>query len=230
MADKKTKASERWANVPWDGVQIYKTDYSTGMPESRPLIYDTKMLESQLGQRGAVAPNVRDSIDPNTIHALYEAQKLSPHIKISPEEVVALLAQEGRGDFGVNAKDAMEGWKHNPHAAELNAKLQDLGYNPYDAGTAALLLDKQMTARRLSEKTGKEIPWQAVWNGLGVTKTGRTGYDYAREFNMNVRNSAANQAALDMVRQHMAEPVDNRLAVMSNNAAPMETQNYLTIR
>lgn len=226
MADKKTKASERWANVPWGGVQIYKTDYTTGKPESRPYIYDTQRLEAELGKNG-VSPNVKDTIDPSVIHAIYDAQRINPNLKMTPEDVVTLLAQEGRADLGANAKDAVSGWSHNPHAVALNNKLQEMGYGPYDAGTAALLLDKQMTARRLSEKTGKEIPWQAVWNGLGQTKTGRTGFDYAREFGMNAKNIAANQAALEMVRQHMSEPVNNRLAMASNNVEPRPIYNYL---
>jgi hypothetical protein len=226
MADKKSKAAERWANVPWGGVQVYKTDYKTGKPESMPFVYDTQRFEAEMA-KGSVTPGVRESIEPSMIHAIYDAQRMNPNLKMTPEDIVTMLAQEGRSDLGANYKDVTQGWAHNPHAVDLNTKLREMGYNPYDAGTAALLLDKQMTARRLSEKTGKEVPWQAVWNGLGQTKTGRTGYDYAREFGMNAKNIAANQAAVNLIRQHMAEPVNNRLAMASNNVEPMPIQNYL---
>ena len=203
---KPVKASERWGAVPYKGFSVYKTDYSTGRPETLPTVFDTTQTEANLAKTGKADPRYKENVEPSLLHALYDAQKISPHIKISPEEVVTLIAQEGRSDLGANPKDIMGGWTQNPRAVELNNKLQEMGYNIYDAGTAALLLDKQMTAKRLSIRHNKNVPWQAVWNGLGETKTGRTGYDYAREYGMNAKNIGMNQEALNIVRQHMREP------------------------
>ena len=191
------RPADRWANVPYKGFSVYKTDYDTGKPESLPTVFDSSQPHGSGAKR---------SVSPSLIHALYDAQKVSKDIKISPEELVTLIAQEGRSDLGANAKDVMSGWLQNPRAVELNNKLQDMGYNINDAGTAALMLDKQMTAQRLSKRYGKNVPWQAVWNGMGVTKTGRTGYDYAREYGMNAKNIGMNREALDIIRQHMREP------------------------
>ena len=222
------KAAERWSAVPSDGMQVYKADYNTGRSESLPFIYNTAQIDADLQKTGKVDPRVKESVEPSLFHALYDAQRLNTNIKISPEEVVTLLAQEGRSDLGANKKDVVSGWQHNPQSVALHAKLRDMGYNAYDAGTAALLLDKQMTARRISEKQGRDIPWTAVWNGLGTDpKTGRTGFDYAREFAINAKNIAANKAAVEYVRRHMTEPVNNTLAVNQNNAQGQPIYNYL---
>lgn len=200
------RPADRWKSVPYGALQIYKTDYSTGQPESQPITYDTDAAIRQWGQTGKPNPQLKETIDPSLFHALYDASKLDSNLKISPEDVVTLIAQEGRADLGANAKDVKSGWKHNPRAVDLHERLTDMGYSPQDAGTAALLLDKQMTAARLSKKQNRVVPWQAVWNGLGETKTGRTGYDYAKEFGMNAKNVTANKQALEIIRRHMSEP------------------------
>lgn len=200
------RASDRWKSVPYGALQITKTDYSTGQPESQSVTYDTDAAIRQWGKTGKSSPALKETIDPSLFHAIYDATKVNPKFKMTPEDVVTLLMQEGRGDLGANAKDVTQGWKHNPRSAEIFDTLKGKGYNDYDAGTAALLYDKQETADRLSRRYNKPVPWQAVWNGMGVTKTGRTGYDYAREFQMNRKNISANQAALEMIRRHMSEP------------------------
>lgn len=199
------RPADRWKAVPFGGVKIFKTDYSTGNPETQPTVFDSQMLEQQLS-KGGIGTGYKESIEPSLLHAIYDATKIDRNLKFSPDDAVAMFAQEGRPDLGANYKDVMGGWKQNPRAVDLNERLRDMGYNEYDAGTAALMLDKQMTAARLSKRQNKNIPWQAVWNGLGQTKTGRTGYDYAREYGMNAKNVGANKEALEIIRRHMSEP------------------------
>jgi hypothetical protein len=198
--------AERWSKVPYGALQIYKTDYSTGQPESQAITYDTALNTREWGRTGVPNPQIKESIKPSLLHAIYDASKMDSNLRITPEDMVALIAQEGRADLGANAKDVTGGWSHNPRAVDLAERLQDMGYDKYDAGTAALMLDKQMTAARLSKRQNKNIPWQAVWNGLGETKTGRTGYDYAREYGMNAKNVGVNKEALEIIRRHMSEP------------------------
>ena len=200
------RPADRWKDVPYGGMQIYKTDYSTGKTESMPTIFDTQRLENELNTKGNISYGLKENIEPSLLHALYDATKLDKNLKFTPEDAVTMFMQEGRSDMGANAKDVTQGWKNNPRAVDLHERLTEMGYNPYDAGTAALLLTKQMDATRLSKKYNKNIPWQAVWNGLGVTKTGRTGYDYAREVEMNRKNVGANKEALEIIRRHMSEP------------------------
>lgn len=206
MPNDSSNLAKRWSNVPVEGIQVYRIDQKTGKSESLPRVYDTALAEGTLEKTGKWNSRYDNSVDANTLHALHDAMQINGDLKISPEEVVALIAQEGRADLGANAPDVAKGFQHNPQAVMLDAQLRQMGYNKYDAGTAALLLDKQQTATRLSKKYGHEVPWTAVWNGLGATKEGRTGYDYAREFKMNLQNTPANQKAVDYVRKHMTDP------------------------
>lgn len=227
MPNNSSNLAKRWDSVPQEGMQVYRVDPTTGKSESLPRVYDTALAEATLDKAGNWNKRYDNSVDPNTLHALSDAMKINGDLKISPEEVVALLAQEGRPDLGANVKDIKEGFQHNPQAVMLDAQLRQMGYNQYDAGTAALLLDKQQTASRLSKKFGHEVPWTAVWNGLGKTKEGRTGYDYAREYNMNLKNAPANQKAIDYVRRHMTDPEEQaqKQAAMQVELNPDQTKS-----
>jgi hypothetical protein len=183
------KPADRWKDVPFDPLQIYKVDYKTGKRESLPFIFDTATNIAQFQRTGEYNPRFAESVEPSAIHAFYDAQKLNPNLKVTPEDLVTLLAQEGRSNFG--AIDAVSGYQQNKDAVALANQLRDMGYNKYDAGRAALMLDKQMTAKRLG------VPWQATWNA-------RKGYQ--KEYEMNAKNVGANKEALEIIRQHMSEP------------------------
>lgn len=196
------KPADRWGSVKATPLDIYRTNPKTGKPESLPHKYD-------LGFSGNTDDsNSRNPIDPAMFHALHDAMKLNPNLKVTPKEMVALLAQEGRTDFGANDLHP-DNFAHNKQATELHQKLLKMGYDPMSAGFPALLLEKQMVAKRL------DVPWQQAWNGMGTVKgTTRTGADYVKEIGMNAQNIDVNKGAVKAVQQQMQEP--NKAATLSD--------------
>jgi hypothetical protein len=186
--------ADRWGSVKATPIEVYRTDPKTKKPESQAHKYD-------LGFSGNTDDsNTRQPIDPAMFHALHDAMKLNPNLKVTPDEMVALLAQEGRTDFGANDLHP-NNYAHNKQATELHQQLLKMGYDPMAAGFPALLLEKQTVAKRL------DVPWQQAWNGMGTVRgTSRTGADYAKEIGMNAQNIAVNKDAVKAVKQLMQEP------------------------
>lgn len=190
-----------WKDLPRQSLTVRKTNYTTGNVEEIPTYYSTKKMVDEYDQKGKTRSNVKEDIDTNILHALADAQRINKNISISPEEMTALLMQEGRTDFGATDLTSTDkAWAHNPQAVKLEKALIDMGHNPNSAGMAALMLEKQQVAKR------KGVPWQAAWNGLGKTSSGRTWKDYVKEYNMNLNNVGANKDALDYIRAHMTAP------------------------
>lgn len=184
------KPADRWNAIPYGGLSIYRTDPKTNKLESLPFIFDTQNSINQFQRTGDYNPRFASSVEPSAFHAMYDAMQINPNLKVEPEDMLALLAQEGTSNFG--AIDALSGYKHNKNAVELVSKLRDMGYNKYDAGRAGLMLDKQEKAKEMG------VPWYKLWNP-GMK-------DYPKQFEINRKNAPLNKDALEMIRRHMSEP------------------------
>ena len=123
--------------------------------------------------------------------ALRDAQQLG--VKRMPSTFYAAqLLQEGRNDFGYNSYD-----QNNKQARNIFDTLVKAPYNysPKAAGFAAATFEKQQRA------VAKNVPFAVAWNGLGQTKSGRTGWDYHNELQqqMQVVNRPENKDLMDLV-------------------------------
>lgn len=186
------KPAMRWPSTT-TAIDVYRTDPKTGKLESLAHKYDVG-FGNQLDEASA-----RQPIDPGMLHAIADANKITPALGVTPKEMVSLLAQEGRTDFGANDLN-VEHFAHNKKAVDLYSKLKAMGYDEMQAGLPALMLEKKRVADKL------DVPWQAAWQGMGTTETGRTHKDYLRELNLNTQNIKSNNPALDVFTREMSEP------------------------
>lgn len=186
------KPAMRWPSKT-SAIDVYRTDPKTGKLESLAHKYDVG-FGNQLDEASA-----RQPIDPGMLHAISDANKITPALGVTPKEMVSLLAQEGRTDFGANDLN-VEHFAHNKQAVDLYSKLKAMGYDEMQAGLPALMLEKKRVAEKMN------VPWQAAWQGMGTTETGRTYKDYMRELNLNAQNIGANKPALDVFTKEMQEP------------------------
>ena len=211
---------DRWdpygAHKP-PALKIYKMDYKTGKPETLPHVFTPNYQDYYDAAQAKYGPNkwrdhvsnIHEPISRPMLNALYTAQQNG--LKIKPEDVMTLIAQEGRGDLGGNDFDIQRSYPNNKPAQALYQKVMDYGHDSEHAGTAALMLAKHMDADRLN------VPFGAAWNGTGESvknptylKKGvsHTGFDYAREMDMNkdIINDPRNAPALNYIRQQMSPP------------------------
>ena len=186
------KPAMRWPSQT-TAIDVYRTDPKTGKLESLAHKYDVG-FGNQLDEASARLP-----IDPGMLHAIADANKITPALGVTPKEMVSLLAQEGRTDFGANDLN-VDHFAHNKQAVDLYSKLKAMGYDEMQAGLPALMLEKKRVADKL------DVPWQAAWQGMGTTETGRTHKDYLRELTLNTQNIKSNKPALDVFTQEMSEP------------------------
>ena len=205
-------------------LQYYKADARTGKRETLPMtIREDQPVFLPYGApalSGARFPV--NSLNPiakiaNNLYAIQQSQQYGGP-KVTPEDMTALLFQEGSYDFGLNSADM---YGHDKQASELRAKLgKGEGYlggiNPADLAASILY----------AKKKGAElgVPWTKVWNGLGrnVTfgrstdsamfggkvKRGLREVDYVKEQNQNreIVNDPKNAEILNFIRQQMAPP------------------------
>jgi hypothetical protein len=205
-------------------LQYYKADARTGKRETLPMT----ILESQydiLPYGGQKKPDNNPNLNPikllaDQLYGLQQAQKYGGP-KITPEEMAALLFQEGRPDFGLNSSDM---YAHDKQASELRAKLsKEEGY-PVGLGgtTPADLAASILYAQKKGAELG--VPWTKVWNGLGrnvafgrstdsamfggKVERGLREVDYVKEHNQNrdIVNDPKNAEILNFIRQQMAPP------------------------
>lgn len=189
------KPAMRWPSKTVS-IDVYRTDPKTQKLESLAHKYDIG-FGNQLDENSARLP-----IDPGMLHAIHDANKISS-LGISPKEMVSLIAQEGRTDFGANDLN-VEHFAHNKQAVALYDKLKAMGYDEMQAGLPALMLEKKRVADKL------DVPWQAAWQGMGTTETGRTHKDYMKELSLNAANVSANKDALAAFTREMSEPAKAR--------------------
>ena len=215
------------SNVP---IKSYKVDYKTGELETLPttfnqygaFAYGQNEAEEHSRQMKQKYPSSRSNelLDmASRLRALHASQKFGGP-KVSPEDMVAILNQEGRSDFGGPLPYKYE---HDKKAVKLAKKLEEEGFFPTDTYLAASLLSAQNTAKRL------KIPWQKVWNGTGSVPVwgnkGETavfkgttydkahmhgGLDYVNEFELNKKAALdpKNADLLSFVQKNMSDPPD----------------------
>ena len=203
------------SNVP---IKSYKVDYKTGELETLPttfnqygaFAYGQNEAEEHSRQMQQKYPSSRSNelLDmASKLRAVHASQKFGGP-KVSPEDMVALLNQEGRQDFGIGPLD----FSHDKKAVQLAKKLEEEGFSQVDVKLSAGLLSAQNTAKRLN------IPWQKVWNGTGsaiVYKKGKkdrmhSGLDYVNEFELNKKAALdpKNADLLSFVQKNMSDPPD----------------------
>jgi len=216
-------------------IKAYKANYKTGELETLPMTWDQYSDEAiPFGRHLGVTPftsspyaNIptptgrplgppaRDTFKAMAggLHALYASQQYGGP-KVSPEDMAALLNQEGRMDFGING-DA-NSYSHDKKAFALYNKLTDAGFSPDAANVPATILAAQNTGKRLN------TPWTRIWNGTGevpvfshaagdsaATHT-HGGNEYASEFEKQkaAASNPKNADFLNFIRQNMAAPQD----------------------
>jgi hypothetical protein len=191
-------AALRWGDKRVDPLSITKVNYAAKQRESLPHVYNDEAAIEHLRRTGKVqyANNrFHEDIDPNVLHALYDATKLNPNLKISSNDVVNMFAQEGRSDLGANDAE-FEYIKHNPQSVAMYHKLIKMGYPENAAGLPALILDKQMKANDAG------VSWHQLYNGAGPMAR-----RYSNESGMNATiDTGINKEAQQRIQQHMQEP------------------------
>ena len=204
-------------------LQYYKADARTGKRETLPMT----IREDQLDFLPYGAPDASYNIwNPiaeiaNNLYAIQQSQQYGGP-KVTPEDMTALLFQEGRYDFGLNSADI---YGHDKQASELRAKLEKGEGYPVGLGPGSAPAD--LAASILyAKKKGAElgVPWTKVWNGLGrnvafgrstdsavvggKVTPGVREVDYVKEQNQNreIVNDPKNAEILNFIRQQMAPP------------------------
>ena len=127
-----------------------------------------------------------------TLDAIRSARELG-YTMPDADTIAAMALQEGRSDLGYNAPnldvytvqtdDSMYDeyqYKGDPKLKALYDQLAQK-YGEYPAGTAVLMAEKQRMADRLG------VPFARAWNGMGRSKVGKTGNDYARAIELTKR-------------------------------------------
>lgn len=146
----------------------------------------------------------------NNIEALYAmthtmgaAKKLGLPT-IPPEELAALAMKEGREDFGFNNT-----FKPKAPADVKFRRMLDASFNLSDMqkNFLGLVNYAQRTAK------AKGVPFAAVWNGLGVNKYGKSGFDYAKSLAAHraAVQRPENQQLLGFIRSAYAAGLKNGL-------------------
>lgn len=208
-------------------LRYYKADARTGKRETLPM---TIRKDSPDFLPYGKQPK-KDAYNINPIKALadrlYTIQQSQQYggPEVTPEEMAALLFQEGRADFGLNSSNM---YAHDKQASELRDKLAEEGHlEDWRLGrtsTGADLAASILYAKKKGAELG--IPWTKVWNGLGrnvafgrstdsaviggKVTPGLRDVDYVKEQNQNreVVTDPKNADILNFIRQQMAPPPD----------------------
>ena len=223
--------SKRWDpygnNTNYDQpIKSYKVDYKTGKLETLPTTfskygvfpYGKKVEEDSHWKSLPGKKSNHMETMASILRAVHASQKHGGP-KVSPEDMVSLLNQEGRQDFGTSFGTSI--FKHDKKAVQLAEKLQKEGFSDIEVILPAGLLAAQNTAKRLN------IPWQKVWNGTGSAPVwgnkGETavfkgitynnahmhgGSDYVNEFELNKKAASdpKNADILSFVQKNMSDP------------------------
>ena len=129
--------------------------------------------------------------------AYREAAKLHPDImpSITPDHFANIALNEGRSNFGYSS-DLYSPTKQNKQAMTVFNSLTKNGFGWDTAGFAAAIAEKNQRAKDL------KLPFDAVWNGTGTSRVGRTGEDNANRMAAGSYAAAhpANQPLTDFIK------------------------------
>lgn len=222
------KRRDPYGTIPLPSqLKYYKADARTGKRETLPMTITDKQLDflpyGQQPRKDTYNINPIELMADN-LFGLQQAQKYGGP-KITPEEMTALLFQEGRPDFGLNSADM---YGHDKQASGLRDKLgKEEGYLEdwrLNRSSPADLAASILYAKKKGAELG--VPWTKVWNGLGRNVTfgrstdsavvggkvtpGAREVDYVKEQNQNrdIVNDPKNAEILNFIRQQMAPPQD----------------------
>lgn len=231
-ADTERLGEKRWdpyGNTPVPKqLKSYKADYKTGKLETLPMTwvpdyhnalpYGTTLTGSNSNPKYNSFQNMAGGL-----RALQASQQFGGP-QVSPEDMAALINQEGRTDFG-GAVDEQQ-YAHDKQAVALAKQLSDAGFSDQAVHLPASILAAQNTGKRLN------TPWTRIWNGTGTnvvwgnrsrgdTYTSRAGetipgarlrapdaYIKESEMNKKVATDPKNADFLNFVRQNMSAPQD----------------------
>ena len=155
-------------NSPWLQQYLYQKEMYQRQPQN--YIYGHR-LDPKKGDVESL-PKYFKKEDFEHYLTPYKASLKHGNHKLDPEDLAAMLLQEGRYDFGFNKFD----YDTAPSSAkQIYDTLKKEGYTDRQAGFAALINEKKLVA----DRTG--MPFYRAWNGAGRTKAGRTGKQYAQE-------------------------------------------------
>lgn len=204
-------------------LQYYKADARTGKRETLPMT----ILESQIEFLPYGAQKKPDNYNPikhlaDSLYGLQQSQQYGGP-KVTPEDMAALLFQEGSSGFGGGTENM---YAHDRQAMELRNKLEKgEGYpehGHFGGTTPADLAASILYAQKKGAELG--VPWTKVWNGLGrnvvrgrstdaalyngKVTPGAREVDYVKEQNQNreIVNDPKNAEILNFIRQQMAPP------------------------
>lgn len=153
-AERRKALEEEVARNPEKYLPIYRMNHKSGGLETLPTFINKDIMGEYL-------------------KAYRESQKHGNN-GYTPEDLMAILAQEARPDFGFNDF-------HYPHSSKeakrIYDALTDAGFDHNKAGFAALLKEKELVAKRLG------ISKFRSWNGTGVNQYGQSGHEYANKVN-----------------------------------------------
>lgn len=169
------------ANIP-----AYRADERRGgletLPQSRfdarsPLKSDVKFWQATSADKKSLTPEIKQMYAYARLSGA--AQKLGLPA-ISPHQFAAMVLKEGRPDAGFNAFTP----KAKPDL-EFRKKLDQYNIPDWQKDYLGMI----NYADRVAKK--KNVPFAAVWNGLGKNWKGQSGFDYAKAM------KAHEQAALN---------------------------------
>ena len=151
-AERRKAIEEEVKKNPDMYLYAYRLDPKTGSLETLPSYYNKNFVEPYL--------------------RAYKASQKYGNNAYSPDDLMAIMLQEGRTNFGFNKFHLDTAPKQ---AQEIYKKLMNEGHDYEEAGFAALLKEKELVAKRLGIS-----PYRA-WNGTGVNKYGQSGSEYAKK-------------------------------------------------
>lgn len=207
------------ANIP-----TYRADERRGglenLPQARfdarsPLKSDTRYWHTD--EKGKMRPNASSEIKQMYAFArVAGAAKQLGLPSIDPDQFAAMVLKEGRPDAGFNsflpaAKPDLEFRKRLDKYNIPDWQKNYLGMINY--------------ADRIAK--AKKVPFDAVWNGLGVNEYGTSGRDYAKamEAHRKAVTNPKNKEFRNFVRRAFNEGAKYGLPLMSER--PRDTDPYL---
>jgi hypothetical protein len=162
------------ANIPTN-IPSYRADERKGtletLPQSRfdarsPLKSDVNYWQGTSADKKSMTPEIKKMYAYARVAGA--ARKLGLP-SVDPDQFAAMVLKEGRPDGGFNS--------FIPEAKpdiEFRKRLDQYNIPDWQKGYLGMINYAQRIA------TKRDIPFEAVWNGLGKNYKGQTGFDYAK--------------------------------------------------
>jgi hypothetical protein len=217
----------RRSTVPTDlpsRIRSYRADERRGglenLPQSR--FDNSSPLKSDVRYWAATSDNKKIPYAANEIQKMYAFARLNGAASklglptINPDQFAAMILKEGRSDAGFNTfkPEAKPDVEFRKRLDQFNIPERQKDY-----------LGMVNYADRIAKK--KDVPFHAVWNGLGKNWKGQTGFDYAKA--MKAHEQAAtnpkNKDFLNLISRAFSEGEKYGLPLMKEKQR--DTDPYL---